>query len=453
MNWSLIVWIIHVIILDGLRYKMMDRTNLIQINSELSNMERATNVENSFTYSIVQQMEKINMTTNKSIIWYDRATLYSLADKVRRDPRYKVFNHKTCNNIREHKLNRRGCRGGIRRKSHLDIIHQTGSNKNNLIRINTEQQEVISNYHSLCICLANIQSVKNKQLILHQYLVENKINLCILTETWLRNTEADQAWLQCSMINNSGFKCFTSNRQDRRGGGLALICRNMYRVVPLGSGQLRLRSFQFAKWRIVLKHTTITILAIYHPPYSNQTKATNHDFLDEFTNWVAEYIMNNTNVIILGDFNLHVNDPRDDNAMNFIESTQALALQQHVNFSTHISGNTLDLVFTELFNELKIQKCTQDDFISDHCIVKCNLNVNRPDIIRKVISYHKLKDINIQNMINSVTVTYIDNLDGLVEQFDKALSKALDDVAPIQTKQQTVRKSIPWFTDEVKEHK
>ena len=263
MNWPLIVWIIHVIIFDGLRYKMMDRTNLIQINSELSNMERATNVENIFTYSIVQQKEKINMTTNKSIIWYDRATLYSLTDKVRRDPRYNIFNHRTCNNIRKLKLNRRGCRGGIRRKSHLDIIHQTGSNKNNLIRINTEQQEVISNYHSLCICLANIQSVKNKQLILHQYLVENKIDLCILTKTWLRNTEADQAWLQCSMINNSGFKCFTSNRQDRRGGGLTLICRDMYRVVPLGSGQLR--SFQFAKWRIVLKHTTLTILAIYHP--------------------------------------------------------------------------------------------------------------------------------------------------------------------------------------------
>ena len=147
--------------------------------------------------------------------------------------------------------------------------------------------------------------------------------------------------------------------------------------------------------------------------------------------------MNDTNVIILGNFNLHVNDPNDDNAMNFIESTQALALQQHVNFSTHISGNTLDLVFTELFNELKIQKCTQDDFILDHCVVKCNLNVKRPDIIRKVISYCKLKDINIQNMINSVTVTYIDNLDGLVKQFNRALSKALDDVAPIQTKQQT----------------
>ena len=85
--------------------------------------------------------------------------------------------------------------------------------------------------------------------------------------------------------------------------------------------------------------------------------------------------MNDTNVIILGDFNLHVNDFNDDNAMYFIESTQALALEQHVNFPTHTSGNTLYLVFTELFNVLKIQKCTQDDFVSDDCIVKCNLNV------------------------------------------------------------------------------
>ena len=135
--------------------------------------------------------------------------------------------------------------------------------------------------------------------------------------------------------------------------------------------------------------------------------------------------MNDTNVIILGNFNLHVNDFNDDNAMNFIESTQALALEQHVNFPAHTSGNTLDLVFTELFNGLKIQKCTQDDFISDHCIVKCNLTVKRPDITRKVLSYCKLKDINIQHMINSISLNYDDDLDGLVEQFDKALSRPL----------------------------
>ena len=138
MKWFLIVWISLVIIFDVLRYQMMDMTNLIQINSGLNNMEIATHVENSFNYSIVQQMERINKTTNKSIIQYDRYALYRLADKVRSDLRYKVFNHRTCNNITKFKLNRRGCRGGIKKRSHLDIIHQPGSNKNNLVRINIE---------------------------------------------------------------------------------------------------------------------------------------------------------------------------------------------------------------------------------------------------------------------------------------------------------------------------
>ena len=64
---------------------------------------------------------------------------------------------------------------------------------------------------------------------------------------------------------------------------------------------------------------TLTVLGIYQPPYSDQSQTTIHDFLDEFTDWISEYRMNDTNVIIHGDFNLHVNDPNDDNAMNFVE--------------------------------------------------------------------------------------------------------------------------------------
>ena len=171
----------------------------------------------------------------------------------------------------------------------------------------------------------------------------------------------------------------------------------------------------------------LTVLGIYHLPYSNQSQTTNLDFSDEFTNWIAEHTMNDKNVIILGDFILHVNDPNDDNAMNFIETMQALALELQVRFPTHTSGNRLDLVLTELFNGLKIQQCTQDDFISDHCIVRCNLTINRPDITRKVISYHKLKGINIQHMANSIKLDYDNDLNSLVEQPDKALSKTLDE--------------------------
>ena len=455
MKWSSILCISCVTICVEIISLMMNRTNLIIINSELESEEADKQAGNGINkendHFRLHQVTKLNTTSIKSTIQYNRVKLFSLADKVRSDPRYRVLTYETHRNISNLKLNRRGCRGGKRKQSHLDIIHPLGSNKDNLISINIEQKDIIAKHQSLSISLANVQSVKNKQLILHHYMVESSIDLCVLTETWLRDTEADQAWLQCSSLNNNGFKCFTSNRQNRRGGGLALICRDMYKVTSLGSGQLR--SFEFAKWRLSLKHTTLTILAIYHPPQSDQSQATNRDFLDEFTNWVAEYIINDLNVIILGDFNLHVNNFNDDTAMNFIESTQALALEQHVNFSTHTSGNTLDLVFTELFNGLKVQDCIQDDFISDHCIVRCNLNVKRPDIKRKVVSYRKLKDIDFGKMSGYVNINYDADLNGLVEQFDKALSVALDEVAPIQTKLQSVRKSIPWFTDEVKECK
>ena len=41
-------------------------------------------------------------------------------------------------------------------------------------------------------------------------------------------------------------------------------------------------------------------------------------------------------------------------------------------------------------------------------------------------------------MANSIKLDYDDDLDSVVEQLTKALSKALDEVAPIQTKLQTV---------------
>ena len=53
-------------------------------------------------------------------------------------------------------------------------------------------------------------------------------------------------------------------------------------------------------------------------------------------------------------------------------------------------------------------------------------------------------------MENSTKLDYDNDVKSLVEQLDKSLSKALDEVAPIQRKLQTVCKSILWFTDEVK---
>ena len=131
---------------------------------------------------------------------------------------------------------------------------------------------------------------------------------------------------------------FTSNRTGRRGGGIALISKSHLRVKQIGEGQLR--SFQFCKWQVQVHHTSVTLVSIYHPPYNNKTKVTNADFMDEYTDWFAETSANDKNLVICGDYNMHVNNPDDEDAASFLETNEALGLMQHVTFATHSSGNT-----------------------------------------------------------------------------------------------------------------
>ena len=89
-------------------------------------------------------------------------------------------------------------------------------------------------------------------------------------------------------------------------------------------------------------HTIITLASKYHPPYNNKTKVTNAEFLDEYTDWIAETLANDKNLVICGDYNMHVNNPNDEDAASFLETNEALGLKQHVALATHTSGNTLD---------------------------------------------------------------------------------------------------------------
>ena len=70
--------------------------------------------------------------------------------------------------------------------------------------------------------------------------------------------------------------------------------------------------------------------------------------MDEYTDWLAETSANDRNSVICGDYNMHVNNPDDEDAASFLETNEALGLMQHVKFATHSSGNTMDLIFTEI---------------------------------------------------------------------------------------------------------
>ena len=61
-----------------------------------------------------------------------------------------------------------------------------------------------------------------------------------------------------------------------------------------------------------------------------------------------------TNIIFLGDFNIHVLDRESTDGEKFTDMCEALGLQQYVTQPTHTSGHILDLVITEYDNSFGI---------------------------------------------------------------------------------------------------
>ena len=181
-------------------------------------------------------------------------------------------------------------------------------------------------------------------------------------------------------------------------------------------------------------------------------KNTNATFIDEFTGYLTESIMSYNNVVILGDFNLHINDQEDPDTGIFIDTITALGLDQYIDFATHNKGNILDLVMAEPLGKIKVTSCTPGPFLSDHHAVKCTISVTKQHMERKEIMFCCTKDIDYEIFTKDLHLDYIkeSELDSMVESFNNRLQTTLDSHAPEISGIITIRPKNPWFTPELK---
>ena len=186
-----------------------------------------------------------------------------IKEEMVKDKRYKRLDIDTRQTIRKYKLNRRGQRGGQKRhkQGKVDLESLIAVN------INEDKTQLQGNSSSnINGTLANIQSIRNKDLMLYDYLQSNDTDICILTETWLQNCNSDEIWLDMTDLNNNEFKMGVSNRTNQLEGGIAITTKSQLGQHKLDEGQKQ--SFQYAIRKISTKHDTMTVMVIYHPPYS-----------------------------------------------------------------------------------------------------------------------------------------------------------------------------------------
>lgn len=217
-------------------------------------------------------------------------------------------------------------------------------------------KSAVDDVQLLRFALLNVCSIGNKTFILNDTFINERLDFMCLTETWQR--ELDYTLLNelcpqdCSVFG-------TARSSGRRGGGLALVHRDCFpcrptSLVPFSSSELQMT-------KVGTPHPFFCVL-IYRPPGSA------HVFLDEFAEFLST-IIKLESVLIVGDFNIHVDNPSCNIASELI--TDSFNLTQHVSGPTHVKCHTLDLVFSLGLNIDQIH--VKNSFMSDHYCILLNV--------------------------------------------------------------------------------
>ena len=78
----------------------------------------------------------------------------------------------------------------------------------------------------------------------------------------------------------------------------------------------------------------------------------------------------------------------------------------------------------------------------------------KPSAIKKIISFRKIKDIDIASFKKDIRETEpAENVENFVDQYNRTLADILDKHVPLKTKHVFIRQNTPWFTDEISKAK
>ena len=199
-------------------------------------------------------------------------------------------------------------------------------------------------------------------------------------------------------------------------------------------------TIECADFSIKLPSNTIHLGLIYRPPDGSVLQ-----FCQELPTYLEQNINNTGDTLLMGDLNIHTNDPGNQDTIIFEDTIESLGLRNQVSFPAHRLQNTLDIIITTEDWDI-ISDTHQCSLFSDHYIVHYTLTTPSKLIELKRISYRKTKDISINHLALPPNHDH-NSPDIIADNYNKALTEVMDKLAPIKTKTVSNKPKLPWFND------
>ena len=192
----------------------------------------------------------------------------------------------------------------------------------------------------------------------------------------MKDTDEDGALIATSRLDNNDYQLQTINRSTRQGGGVALLHMREYQTTRIENSPL-FDTLEYDAWTTTVRNKKISSLDVYHPPIRSTPGNTHIKFLDEVSQLVQYFITNHKNLFLLGDFNIHVQDLANPDSLVYNDTVEAMGLIQHIIEPTHQLGNTLELIYTESLEAIKVLHAFLANYILDHTLAGIELQLRK----------------------------------------------------------------------------
>ena len=223
--------------------------------------------------------------------------------------------------------------------------------------VNTNKQLLCVNHDTISDALMNCRSVTNKTWEILVELTNNNLDVCMLTETCIKEDDN----ITPSRLCPKGYMSLSISRLDRTGGGIAIVFKKDLNVTkPCTTTYI---TMEMATFQINNNNGVINLVTIYRPPDTNIL-----DFWHEFTDILEQHINQSGELVLMGDFNISVNRSLNPNPSTFLETLDCFHLVNKTEEPTHWLSNTLDLIIHNADSNI-VPSTKVGRLFSDHYMV------------------------------------------------------------------------------------
>ncbi len=199
---------------------------------------------------------------------------------------------------------------------------------NNLIDVQQIKNVYNTEKQMIKLGLLNIRSLSTKALFVNDMITDHKLDV----RYFKRVCPQDYCYKN-------------ESRPKGKRGGVAKIYSNTLSISQK-------TGFKYYSFEVMVRHITLSreksinnkspvmfVLATVYRPPGHHT-----DFIKEFGDFLSELVLAADKVLIVGDFNIYVNNEKDALGSVFLDILNSIGVRQHVSGPTHCQNHTLDLI-------------------------------------------------------------------------------------------------------------